>query len=331
MEGIHTSSDQIFYCPVCNRISELQYNPRFCPGCGYPFPRDENQQLIIRHTHFASRENIDTYLDKQLLEKRKFRPKKWNVWAGFLLPLVTYLIMLLIGVIILELIKLFTSGIITSTVQTIIIGFTSLLYFFTPIFWISRYFSGKLTFSQKLAELGLPLKQFSKSEFTREIILGILIGLGMVILGFILQFLSAWFTNSIFGIDIFYIISRLGDSQFLAPNPDNIWDLLAFILKMLLFVGVPEEIMFRGFVQRSFNAKMTRSASILLTATYFSIYHIFLFILMPPIFVFLLPVYLGISLVLGILRNWRGNVISCVAAHIIYNITQAIILYLIFL
>jgi membrane protease YdiL (CAAX protease family) len=89
--------------------------------------------------------------------------------------------------------------------------------------------------------------------------------------------------------------------------------------------------MFRGFVQRSFEAKLKRPAATLLTAIYFSFFHIFIYILSPPLFLFLFIPYLGISLVLGLVRNWRNDILAAAVLHIVYNTVQTIVLFFIFM
>ena len=115
--------------------------------------------------------------------------------------------------------------------------------------------------------------------------------------------------------------------QFGIAIPSKIVDLILFILTIVLFVGVPEEILFRGYVQKSFESKLSTNAAVFLTAVFFSLFHIIFFITLPPIFMYLFIPYFGISLLIGIVAKWRGNLYAAIVMHIVYDITQFIIIY----
>ncbi|MHA1618084.1 MAG: hypothetical protein ACTSVZ_02310, partial [Promethearchaeota archaeon] len=63
---------------------------------------------------------------------------------------------------------------------------------------------------------------------------------------------------------------------------------------------------------------------------YFAIYHVYIFIVVPPIFFFLSISYLGLSIYMGFIRNWRKDIIAVSIMHMIYNSTQMIIIFIIF-
>ena len=136
--------------------------------------------------------------------------------------------------------------------------------------------------------------------------------------------------DAIFPIDLEAALESGELSDFGFPIPTNPLDLTLFILMILLFVGVPEEVLFRGFVQKSFEAKWSKKTSLWLTAFYFTLFHIFLYIIQPALFLFLFIPYMGISVLLGYIRNKRNDLYAVIVAHIVYDIIEVILLYAIF-
>ena len=352
-----------FYCPRCHATSLLSNNPLFCSKCGYAFPVGRNKEILIDQNNYAVftsptpqiphtqisplnhnpigyQQNRPTptlgypVTYPQSYPQMGYKPIKkqrtWNVWAGFLVPLITY-----IGIILLSLIPalfLISGGSSTITpVVTFIIGSFSLFFFAIPLWWVNRYYPGKLTLRQRLDVLGLPLEKYKRPELIREILLGTLLGLVMVFIAFGFQIVGSLLIQWIYGVDIMNFMDGINFEDFDLTSPGKFWELLLFVLQMLLFVGFSEEIMFRGFVQRSFESKMNKPAALLLTAVFFGLFHIYILIIYPPIFLFFLIVYLGVSIFLGVVRNWRKDLWAVGAAHVMYNCIQTIIIYFIFL
>ena len=265
--------------------------------------------------------------------QRPFQPRrrrKWNLFAGIWLPLVTFGVIFILQLIIVVISLFFTGELDPTPFLNFLLGGFSLLFLLTAVWKIQPYSFGKLSFRQRVGELGLPAKKYSKQDLTREILLGILIGIAMVFIAILLQIVGGWLVQQLFGVNIEVILDNPQFEQYMLKPPTSFWELILFLLTMLLFIGVPEEIMFRGFVQRSFETKLTKSAALLLTAIFFSLFHIFVLILIPAVFFFLFLAYLGISIILGLVRNWRGDLYACVAAHIVYNIIQTLLIYIIF-
>ena len=210
-----------------------------------------------------------------------------------------------------------------------LISISSLLFLIIPIMWIQRYYPGILTIKQRLSELGIPLERYSRKELIREMLLGFLMGLLSFFLVILLQLLSYYLIILIFKVDIYIYLDSIQFEDFLIIIPTNIYDLILFILMMSFLIGVPEEIMFRGFVQRSFENSLSKPAALILTAVYFSLFHIFIYILQPIIFIFLVVPFIGLSILLGLIRNWRGDIIASIVTHFVYNSTQTILIFLI--
>jgi len=225
----------------------------------------------------------------------------------------------------------FDSSSIDSNFATFLESALSLFFAIIPVLWVQRYYSQKLTLKERLKELGLDLEKYSRVEIGREILLGIVLGVTGVIIVIGLQYLSYELIESVYGINPDLLFNSSAEAQFGLSIPTDWGALLLIVLIMVIFVGFPEEIMFRGFVQRCFEAKLKKSAATLLTAIYFSFFHIFIYLLSPPLFLFLFIPYLGISLILGLVRNWRNDLLACAILHIVYNSVQTIILFFIFI
>jgi len=259
----------------------------------------------------------------------KKKKKNWRILTGFTISLVTYIAVIIASFIILIGVSVFTNLDPESILVSFFVSFSSIFFLIIPIFWIQRYYPGVLSIKQRLSELGIPLERYSRKELIREILLGFLLGLVAVFLVLLLQLISYYLIKLIFHVDIYNYLEAIQFEGFMIQIPNNVFELILFILMMSFLIGLPEEIMFRGFVQRSFEGSLTKPAALLLTALYFSIFHIFIYLLQPMIFFFLFIPYLGLSILLGLIRNWRGDIIATIMVHVIYNITQTFILFLI--
>lgn len=340
-----------FFCPRCHTQSLESQNPVFCITCGFRFPRDIQGKILIDPERYAFMPDNQPHEPISPMSfspqfhmgtppsnmgpsnmpgyqyPRYFKPKTWSVGAGIGVPLLT----IFLQTVLLFVIMLFSSFDTTTPLIQFIMGSASLFFLIIPVLWVQRYYpERKLTLKERLKELGLNLDQYTPLEKTREILMGVLFGaLGVLaVLG--LQELSYWLIQAIYNLNPELLFTDEFAAQFLQENPATIFDLTLYVLNMLLFVGFSEEIMFRGFVQRSFETKLTKPAAILLTAIYFSLFHIFLYILSPPLFLFLLIPYLGVSLILGLLRFWRKDLLCPSVMHIVYNSLQTIIIFIIF-
>ncbi len=262
-------------------------------------------------------------------QKRWRKRRTWNVLAGIFLPLLSYLGIILVTVLIMFVILIITGDLDLNGTMEVLISSFSIFFLIIPFLWIQRYYPGKLTSKQRLVELGLDFEKYPGKSLVREIILGIFLGLLGVLLVFGLQYIGAILVEWIFRMDVNVLYESEEMANFALGDSQTLGELLLFVFTMVVFVGVPEEIMFRGFVQRSFESKLSKPASLLLTAVYFAIYHIYIFIFVPPIFFFLSISYLGLSIYLGLIRNWRKDIIAASVLHMVYNSVQMIIIFII--
>ncbi len=316
--------NDVFYCSNCKQANLKSQKAFFCTHCGHQFPIDVNNQIILDENNFSI---IFQNIQVNIYPKKK--KKRWRLLTGFTISFGTYIIIIISSFLILIGLSLITNLAPESILFSFLISFSSLLFFLIPILWIQRYYLGKLSLKERLSELGIPLEKYSRNELIREILLGFLLGLIAVFLVLLLQFISYYLIKLIFHLDIYNFMEAIQFDDFAMTIPNNIFELILFILMMSFLIGLPEEIMFRGFVQRSFENSLTKPAALVLTALYFALFHIFLYILQPIILFFLVIPYFGLSILLGLIRNWRGDIIATIMAHIIYNCTQTFILFLI--
>ncbi len=290
------------------------------------------QQEIKPRRPIVNEGNIYGYRSNTLEgEYENPNPKSWSPLAGIGVPLLTYLLIMAVSVVLVVLV----SGInlanirdLTSNMTFVFLtGSLSLLFLIVPLYWVQKYYPKKLSLKQRFAILGLPLKKYRGLELVREILLGIFIGVISSFLVFGLQIVSFYLVEFLYDVDLMSAIENGALSEFGIDVPGNITNLVLFVLMVFLFVGLPEEIMFRGFVQKAFESKWSKSAATWGTAVFFSLFHIFVYILEPAIFMFLFIPYLGISLLLGLLRNWRDDLYAAVVVHIVYDIVEIVILF----
>jgi len=316
--------NDIFYCSNCKQENQKSQNSFFCTHCGHRFSVDKNNQIILDNNNFSI---IFQNVQVNIFPKKK--KKNWRILTGFTISLFTYFCIITVSLIILLGFSFLTNIDPESIQVSFFVSFSSLLFLIIPIFWIQKYYPGVLSIKQRFSELGIPLERYSKKELIREILLGFLLGLIAVFLVLLLQLISYYLIKLIFNVDIYNYLEAIQFEGFMIQIPNNVFELILFILMMSFLIGLPEEIMFRGFVQRSFEGSLTKPAALLLNAVYFSIFHIYLYLLQPMIFFFLVIPYLGLSILLGLIRNWRGDIIATIIVHVIYNITQTFILFLI--
>jgi len=316
--------NDVFYCSNCKQANQKSKKSFYCVHCGQKFSVDNNNQIILDKNNFSI-----IFQNIQVNISPKKKKKRWRLLTGFTISLGTYIVIIISSFLILIGLSLITNLAPESILFSFLISFSSLLFFLIPILWIQRYYPGKLSFKERLGELGIPLKKYSRKELIREILLGFLLGLISVFLVLLLQLISYYLIILIFNVDIYNFLEAFQINDFAMIIPNSIFELILFILMMSFFIGLPEEIMFRGFVQRSFENSLTKPAALVLTAVYFTLFHIFLYILQPILLFFLVIPYFGLSVLLGLIRNWRGDIIATIMAHIIYNCTQTFILFLI--
>jgi len=351
---IQTRED--IFCPRCHFATKLKINPVFCMNCGYRFPRDQSGQILYDEEGYVyvdqmgsnpiSNQPSGSYSAPQFTSPGEYnrnypqpqyfyqirKPKTWAMGPGFGVPLLAVALQFVLLLVITVASFYISFPTVSSVVTTFLEGAFSLIFMIIPVLWVQRYYSQKLTFKDRLKELGLDLQKYSRQEKVREILIGCLFGVLGVLFVLGLQSLAYILVEKIYGVspDIYFSSNSTASSQFGMSIPANWTEMILTVLMMLLFVGFPEEIMFRGFVQRCFETKLSKPAATLLTAVYFSLFHIIIYIQSPPLFLFLLIPYLGVSILLGVIRNWRQDLLAGAILHIVYNSIQTVFLFFMF-
>lgn len=203
---------------------------------------------------------------------------------------------------------------------------------FQPIFILVPYYALKFylppnaTYVEKFRALGIPVKKISKKQVMKEILLGLLLAAGIFFLEIAIRYISAYLTSFLFNASVEDLANQEVTS---VPGliPGNIGSLILIIVLMFVSIGPSEEILFRGFAQTGFKRTFGKSAAIWITAFYFALFHIYATIFDPVLFFYLFIPYIVISLMLGMIYEWRGNLIAVIVTHAVYNSIQFIIMY----
>ena len=87
---------------------------------------------------------------------------------------------------------------------------------------------------------------------------------------------------------------------------------LAFAVILAVIVAIAEEIFWRGFIMRNFQAYLGTAAGIIAAVAVYALVHIWAF---NPLLI--LAAVIG-GAFWGILYNWRGNLFIPILAHVIW-------------
>lgn len=103
-------------------------------------------------------------------------------------------------------------------------------------------------------------------------------------------------------------------------DASNILEFLFIVLVVAIVPSISEEVMFRGFVQRSFEQKLTPFIAGLITAVFFSLYHFNPYGFIPLSilgFYFGLAAYYSKSLIIPIFLHFLNNFSAVTVYHIV--------------
>ncbi|MCP4761725.1 MAG: CPBP family intramembrane metalloprotease [archaeon] len=351
---INSKEDILKFCPNCGIKIKWAKNLKFCNNCGISYiqfiPRKKiSEWLSIPVSDseisqlYSSIKNNSQFTLNQPYYRRDIRPRKqWNWKAALGVPLLAYIakfifiIILLIALLTLlvtvsgdlqmdELLNLMLTDENMLSILTIIDLFTQLIFLIIPYVLVKRYLPIEATKQDKWNALGIPIGKITPKEFLKEFIIGTLFAVLMTIIVLIVQEISAFVTYLLWGITreslIEQDISGMG-------MPTTIGMLIIYIILMFISIGPSEEVIFRGFCQKGLEQSFGKKSGWLLTAIYFSIFHIYVLIFQPPIFFFMFFPYLVISLLLGFLYLWRKNLVAAIIAHALYNSIQFIMIFI---
>ncbi len=174
----------------------------------------------------------------------------------------------------------------------------------------------KRPFMSEIDEMG-----FQKNQ---NMFLKIISGLGLGILFFFLSnYIIILFRDliirNIFGNE--FVEQALEGAINTAPIQPNALQLGILIILQIIITGPCEEAFFRGFLIKKFNLKLKTIYSIIISSTFFSLYHV------PPLLVPIatLLTFFGYYFILGLLLSFifiyfDYSIIPCSIAHSCFNI-----------
>jgi membrane protease YdiL (CAAX protease family) len=252
------------------------------------------------------------------LETIKFSPA-WSIG----MPIIAVIFLTLV-VLVITLILVFVAPqsalIILGSNDFLILGLFLELLFVIPPYWYLRRFFPPGSAKEKFQFLGLPLGERLWKKHAKEIAIGAIFAVGLLGLVYLTQNLSFLFWNALEGPQFVNqgVAGFSGTSSGMTPTTN--WQLVLIWVGCFSAVGVSEEILFRGFTQRGLIKSWGKPAGIIITALLFTFAHVTPIIdSMQTIALFFLP-YFAISLVLGILYQWRkGNLLANIIAHGLYD------------
>jgi len=334
------------FCPRCGmRLPEEVKNLRFCINCGLDLVNLKEQKGILPTQISSPSPQTPVYYAPQIQYKPykvipddELRTCKEHLWGtghsiGF--PILSVIVMngILIGIVIaLILINVnLALSILLSPFFIVASTFIELFLILIPILYIKRFLQNP-TIKNRLAVLGFTREGFDQTGLIKEIFIGIgfaFAGLGLVIGSSLIVELIL----QAFGINI---ESAASESDVFSGL--DVLFLILTIIMMMVIVGPCEEILFRGFQMKGLTRTIGKNASLFITAFIFAIIHLMMLpvylLIYPPVIVLILFVYMfvpyfAISLMLGLLFNWRKeNLIACIICHGVYNSITLIISFL---
>lgn len=106
------------------------------------------------------------------------------------------------------------------------------------------------------------------------------------------------------------------------PLTEVVLSLAALTVLVLLYEAVPEELIFRGYLFRNLNTAMAAWLAVFGQAALFTLWGTGLWVLTGgwEVLAERLPLFLGMSVVLGCLRVVTGNVWACVGFHLAFQV-----------
>ena len=339
-DGI-TKEEILSFCPKCGRKINWLKDLKYCIYCrNYLIPyisREHINEWLASDPPLTEQELNDLYKPQipnyvQVFEPYQRKPWDWKSALG--VPFLALLLQFAIGIIFI-LVLVFTSfpevavnPYLLLESEEIMTWFLLFGYIATYIFLLLPYAAAgyylpkTATRKDKLRSIGIPIGEIGKKKIFREILIGICFAFIMsgVVIG--AQYLSAYLTELIYHVPQEYLIDTDID-----VTPASLEMLIVSIVLMFISIGPSEEILFRGFSQKGFERSMGKKSALVVTALYFTIFHIFINFFEPWLFFYTFIPYMSISLILGFLYYWRGNVIACIISHALYNSFQFIISY----
>ncbi len=309
----------------------IPHHPNFCIQCGAPVVDVRASFCIVcgkplgpaypdRFASFGYRTSISRRPTKV---PEDLDTVSWPAYLSLLMPIISFFFLIMVTVaaaIIFFLVMPYVSLDFLYSSEFLVVGlFLEACFIILPFVFTRKYFPPRST-KYRFEILGLPVGREKKRTLWIEILIGTALGIGLVFLVGLIEYLSEALWTAIFGPDfVAYGISAFGETE-MGVVPVNLVQLVLIWVAMFVAVGFGEETLYRGFTQRGLTKSWGKGAGILITAVMFTLAHVVPGIVPIQTFiVFFLP-YFAISLLLGYMREWRkGNLVACIIAHGLYN------------
>jgi membrane protease YdiL (CAAX protease family) len=318
------------FCPKCGRKIEWLKGLKYCIYCrNYLIP-------------YISRKNINEWLasdppltDQEINELYKpqipnyiqiVTRKPWDWKSALGIPFLGLVLQLILGFIFI-IVLIFTispdmvlnpESLLQSEeimIPILIFGYiATYIFLLLPYAAVGYYLPKGATKRDKFRALGIPIGEIGKKKLFKEILIGIVFAFIMTGVVFIAQELSTFLTELIYQVPREVLVGSGEDL-----TPPSLEFLIFTIILMFISIGPSEEILFRGFSQKGFERSMGKKPALIVTALYFTLFHIIANFVEPWLFFYTFIPYMSISLILGFLFYWRDNVIACIISHALYN------------
>ncbi|MHA1821726.1 MAG: CPBP family glutamic-type intramembrane protease [Promethearchaeota archaeon] len=335
------------FCPECGAKIMWRKDLKFCQKCGVyliPFiPRDQISDWMgkdLNEDEINQLYSIGDYPENSWSLVNEFgkipitaKRKLWNWKAALVVPILAYIakFLLILGVVFLIIgVNILSSSnpseeqlyrIIPSL--TLIDLSTQVIFILFPYYALKYYVPKNTPKEYKWKLLGLPFKELRRKDYIREILLGIVFAFVMWGIVLTAEYFSAYFTAWVYHLSPEQFLEN-SSSDLLLGMPGSLGMLIIFVILMYVSIGPSEEILFRGFTQQGFVRSWGKAPALIITAIYFSLFHIYLVIIYPATFLFLFIPYFVLSLILGAIALYRKNLIAVIIAHATYDSIQFI-------
>jgi len=345
------------YCPICGtKIPQIK-NIKYCIKCGVDL------QYINTHMRMPSRKNTSFLGSPEVISQQKFylsdKPlrkklseeellnledqKLWGSYASIGITAAAYVLMNFVAVLVVIIFIFFTFNLenvldfLVSPYFIIITSFVELIFLLVPALYVGKYLQ-KPTLNNRLILLGFTKKGFDKTKLVKEILIGLGFALVGVTLVLSVSYLMEIILNLIFGYEIIQdFFGTAGEVDAMIASADILSIFLLSII-MILIIGTTEEVLFRGFMQKGLVRSLGKSWGIVITALIFSLIHLIGIFLSPGSsmifiisFLFNFFPFFAISLLLGLLFNWRKeNLIAVMITHGVYDALTIILAFIVF-
>ena len=341
------------FCPGCGTKLPSIERLRFCIKCGVDLKHIKEHktlpptqssyppsQTMAQPSYAASyppyKKDREMLSDEEILHTKD--KKLWGNLPSIGLPLLGFLATngLVLGILIILIFIVpidMVFNIISNPfflVLTMLVTYALLIF---PLWYAGKYLQNP-KLKNRLTILGFTSKGYDMKGIFKEVLIGLAfagIGIFLVVGASVgIQLILEY----VFGVSIMQE-GHSSDTEVIITGMD-ILVLILMIIMMILVVGPAEEACFRGFMMKGLNRTLGKKGGLFLTAFIFASLHlvgliIYIFnpVVMFILFVYFFVPYFAISIMLGLLFNWRDeNLIACIICHGVYNSITIIIVFL---